>query len=82
MKQSINSWRFIILLTLTLGLAPFFPEPHIFGKVRWILGGAEGMEFLDWFDFVFHGIPWALLIRLIYLQLAGKLKKGEGSASA
>ncbi|MGY6522721.1 MAG: hypothetical protein ACXIUD_13390 [Mongoliitalea sp.] len=82
MKQSINNWRFIIILTLTLGLAPFVPEPHIFGKVRWILGGAKGMEFLDWFDFVFHGIPWALLMRLIYLQLTGKLKKEKVSSTS
>lgn len=39
MKETINNWRFVILLSLTLGLAPFVPEPHIFGKVKWILGG-------------------------------------------
>jgi hypothetical protein len=77
MKKAINNWRLVILWTLTLGLAPFFPEPHIFGKVRWILGGAKGMELLDWFDFIFHGIPWFLLVRLVYLQLTGKLKKEE-----
>ncbi|UJP64578.1 hypothetical protein [Mongoliitalea daihaiensis] len=77
MKQAINNWRLVILWTLTLGLAPFFPEPHILGKVRWILGGAKGMELLDWLDFIFHGIPWVLLIRLIVLKMTGKLKKQE-----
>jgi hypothetical protein len=64
MKSSLNSWRFVILLCLTLGLAPFVPEPHIFGKVRWIAGGAVGMEAMDWFDFVMHGLPFVLLLRL------------------
>ena len=75
MKISINNWKFVILLTLVLGLAPFVPEPHIWGKIKWIAGGAKGMGALDWFDFVYHGIPWVLLIRLTLLQLTGKLKK-------
>jgi hypothetical protein len=69
MKDTINNWRFLILLSLTLGLAPFVPEPHIFGKVKWILGGANGMQMMDWFDFFFHGIPFFLLLRLIFLKL-------------
>ncbi|WP_179020525.1 hypothetical protein [Winogradskyella forsetii] len=64
-----NDWKFIILLCLTLGLAPFFPEPHIVGKIRWIAGGANGMTIKDWFDIVFHGFPFALLIRLVILTL-------------
>ena len=75
MKAAINNWRFVILMSLTLGLAPFVPEPHIWGKIKWIAGGAKGMAPLDWFDFVFHAIPWVLLIRLSVLQLTGKLKK-------
>lgn len=67
MKKIINDWRFIIIACLTLGLAPFFPEPHIWGKLRWLLGGAEGMKPMDWFDLVFHGWPWLLLIRRISL---------------
>jgi hypothetical protein len=73
MKAIINNWRIVIILTLTLGLAPFVPEPHIWGKIKWISGGAKGMAVLDWFDFVYHAIPWALLIRLSILQYRGKL---------
>ncbi|WP_194973776.1 hypothetical protein [Aquiflexum lacus] len=69
MKELINNWRYVILLCLTLGLAPFVPEPHIWGKIKWIAGGAKGMELLDWLDFLFHGIPWALLIRLSILKI-------------
>lgn len=51
------------MASLTLGLAPFLTEPHLFGKIRWIMGGAVGMQPIDRFEFVFHGTPWVLLIR-------------------
>ena len=72
----LNDWRLVILLCLTLGLAPFFPEPHIYGKLKWMLGGAEGMTIMDWFDFLLHGLPFVLLIRLIYINIALYSKKG------
>ena len=65
----INNWKIIILLCLTLGLAPFFPEPHIWGKLKWVLGGGIGMKPLDWFDLVLHGFPFLLLFRLLILKL-------------
>ncbi len=68
----INDWKIIILLCLTLGMAPFFPEPHIWGKIKWIMGGAKGMVFMDWFDVLFHGFPFLLLIRKIILSLFKK----------
>jgi hypothetical protein len=68
----LNDWRIILLLCLTLGLAPFFPEPHIIGKIRWIEGGAHGMTLKDWFDVVFHGFPFLLLIRLIFIKITSK----------
>jgi hypothetical protein len=49
------------LATLTLGLAPLAPEPHIVGKLRWIAGGAHGMALVDWGDFLMHGAPWVWL---------------------
>lgn len=57
--------RMVVILCLTLGLAPFFPEPHIWGKLRWVMGGAHGMAAIDYFDLVLHGFPWAFLIFLI-----------------
>jgi hypothetical protein len=68
----LNDWRIIILLCLTLGLAPFFPEPHILGKLKWIIGGAHGMAFMDWFDVVLHGFPFVLLFRLIIKKFIPK----------
>ncbi|MBR9920941.1 MAG: hypothetical protein GYB31_08875 [Bacteroidetes bacterium] len=74
MKALINDWKLVILGCLTLGLAPFFPEPHILGKIRWVLGGANGMETMDWLDLLMHGLPWLLLIRLLFVSGFQKLK--------
>jgi hypothetical protein len=67
--QILNNWRIIIIACLTLGLAPFFPEPHIWGKLKWIFGGASGMQPADWFDIVMHGFPFILLIRISIIKL-------------
>ena len=69
MKSFINDWRFVALLCLSLGLAPYYPEPHLWGKIRWVAGGAKGMGLIDWFDLLLHGFPWLLLLRLLILRL-------------
>ncbi|WP_339707364.1 hypothetical protein [Algoriphagus aquimarinus] len=70
----LNQWKTIILVCLTLGLAPFIPEPHIWGKVKWVAGGAVGMQLMDWLDFLFHGFPWILLLRLVIITAKAKFK--------
>ena len=62
MKNIMNNIPLLVILCLTIGLAPFFPEPHIWGKLKWIFGGAEGMGISDWFDVLLHGFPWVFLI--------------------
>ncbi len=57
-----NNIALALIASLTLGLAPFLPEPHLFGKTNWVLGGAKGMEAMDWFDLLMHGAPWVWLI--------------------
>ena len=32
-----------LIFVLILGFAPFTPEPHLFGKIRWVIGGGLGM---------------------------------------
>ena len=61
-----------VLLCLTLGLAPYFPEPHIWGKLKWVAGGAVGMQTMDWLDLVMHGIPWLLLIAVLVKKATTK----------
>ena len=53
------------LASVTLGLAPFFPEPHLVGKIRWLMGGGQGMQMMDYLDLVMHGAPWVLLIFIL-----------------
>ena len=71
-----------LLASLTLGLAPFFPEPHLVGKVRWVLGGAEGMTPMDGFDLVFHGAPWLWLLAtagaMLVTATKGRAARGGG----
>ena len=70
-----NKLYILLLLSFTLGLAPFFPEPHILGKIRWIAGGAVGMQPMDWFDVLLHGFPWLLLIGYLIGMLANRFMK-------
>ena len=58
----MNKYALVIIACLTLGLAPFVPEPHIVGKLRWIFGGAAGMTLVDWGDTLMHGAPWLVLV--------------------
>ena len=67
----LNDWRIILIFCLTLGLAPFTPEPHIWGKLRWMLGDPSSMQARDWMDALMHGIPWILAIRLAVVKLHG-----------
>lgn len=61
-----------LVFALTLGLAPFVPEPHIVGKVRWVLGGASGMQAMDYFDLLLHGTPWLYLFFTIIQRFRSK----------
>jgi len=62
MKEKYKSLLTPLMASLTLGLAPFVPEPHVLGKIRWVLGGAKGMQIMDWGDLLMHGAPWLWLI--------------------
>lgn len=73
-SNPLNSWKTVLFVCATLGLAPFVPEPHIWGKLKWVAGGAVGMKLTDWGDLLFHGFPWILAIRLGILELKGRLK--------
>ncbi len=64
-----NEWKLVLVACLTLGLAPFVPEPHLWGKLRWVAGGAVGMKAIDWFDLAMHGLPWVLLLRIFVLKI-------------
>ena len=71
-KNVIYNPVFWLLFALTLGLMPYTPEPHIWEKIKWIFAGAEGMQPLDWFDFLLHATPWILLIATIFRMIIKK----------
>jgi hypothetical protein len=75
----INRIKFPLIASLTLGLAPFLPEPHIYGKLKWIFGGGVGMQPMDWFDAAFHGLPWLWLIGTFGYALFEKYKNEKTS---
>ena len=49
-----------VIIALTLGLAPFVPEPHIWEKIKMLFAGTL-VRSLDIFDLFFHGVAWILL---------------------
>ena len=69
-----NNLKMVLFFCLLLGLAPFFPEPHLWGKIRWVACGAVGMGPMDWADLLWHGAPWILLIRLGVLAVQKRRK--------
>ncbi|PTQ75403.1 RND transporter [Celeribacter persicus] len=50
-----------VLVALTLGLAPFVPEPHIWEKLKMLASGTL-TRLIDIFDLAMHGLPWVLLV--------------------
>jgi hypothetical protein len=50
----------LILAALTLGLAPFFPEPHIWEKLKMLVAG-DLVKPVDIFDLLLHAAPWLVL---------------------
>ena len=52
---------YAVIAALTLGLAPFVPEPHIVEKLRMLAAGGLRRP-LDIFDLLLHAAPWAVLL--------------------
>lgn len=63
-------WLIAIVLCLTLGLAPFLPEPHIVEKLRMLARGTLTKP-LDMFDLALHATPFLLLLTKLALLLRG-----------
>jgi hypothetical protein len=50
-------WNLVIIACLTLGLAPFVPEPHIWEKLKMLAGGTLTRP-IDIFDLLMHAAPF------------------------
>ncbi len=51
----------LIIVALTLGLAPFVPQPHLLEKLQMLMAGTLTRP-LDIFDLFLHGTPFVLLL--------------------
>lgn len=65
------SWSIAIIGVLTLGLAPFVPEPHIWEKLKMLAKGTLTRP-IDIFDMLFHAVPWLLLFAKAMRAALGK----------
>jgi hypothetical protein len=72
MKQFLSQlpWGVVVIMCLTLGLAPFYP-PHVWEKLQMLVRG-ELVRPIDWFDLVLHGTPWAALILKVVVSIKEK----------
>lgn len=66
-------WWAVAIAIVTLGLAPFTPEPHIWEKLKMLAAGTL-VNPVDSFDLVYHAVPWLLG--------AGKLLRAATGAGA
>jgi len=65
----------IVVLCVTLGLAPFNP-PHVFEKLSMLAGG-NLVKPIDWLDLLLHGTPWLLLMLKLIALAVKKTGKPE-----
>jgi hypothetical protein len=75
MKLDRGLWIFGAL-SIFLSLAPFLPEPHLIGKIRWVMGGAVGMQPADYFDLFLHAGPLVVFLFMLGLTLGKQFKTG------
>ena len=53
-------WTVLLVLCVTVGLAPFRP-PHVITKLHMLVEGRL-VRPVDWVDLFLHASPWLLLI--------------------
>jgi len=70
----------LVIAALLLGLAPFWPEPHLVEKARMLMHG-ELVRPIDIFDIFWHSWPmlW-IVLRLLTPNAAGSCRIPERSS--
>ena len=64
-----------LVFALTLGLAPFLPQPHLWEKLRMLASGTLARP-IDVFDLLWHGLPWLLLVLKLLRMRAQRRGRG------
>lgn len=60
MRHQFFTYPYLVTLAVLLGLAPFWPEPHLVEKSRMLLVGTLHRP-IDIFDLCWHALPLILL---------------------
>lgn len=63
------AWRWPILGSLTLGLAPWAPQPHLLEKLTLLFAG-DLVRWIDLFDLLMHAAFPLLLFAKVVVVLA------------
>ena len=58
----------LIVACASIGLAPLFPEPHVWEKLRMLMQG-NLTRAIDWFDLLMHSAPWVLVVLKILASI-------------
>ncbi len=61
---------YLVIGALFLGLAPFFPEPHLVEKTRMLINGTL-VKPIDILDLFWHAwLPVLLIVKLVHMALS------------
>lgn len=69
--NSLLEYRFLVPMALLLGLAPFYPQPHIVEKIKMLVDGTLKRP-IDIFDLFWHSWPFALLMYKVVRDFTGR----------
>lgn len=61
-------YKILIPLVLLLGLAPFYPQPHIVEKITMLAAGTLKKP-IDVFDLFWHAWPFVLLVYRVFRDI-------------
>lgn len=62
----------LFVFAIVLGLAPFYPEPHLVQKLHMLRAGTLTKP-IDIFDLVFHSAPFGLLFVKMVMDWRAKV---------
>lgn len=69
--MKLPEYKFLVPVALLLGLAPFYPQPHLVEKVQMLSAGTLNKP-LDIFDLLWHAWPFALIACRLVRDLRSK----------
>lgn len=77
--MKLPEYKFLVPVALLLGLAPFYPQPHIVEKTLMLASGTLRRP-IDIFDLIWHGWPFALIAVRLFRDLKRKRSTVPGAA--